>query len=377
MKLGSTLGGSLLVAGLTIGAGMLALPVVTGESGLLGSLALFVIYWVFSLLTSLMFLEVNLCFTKPVNFVSMAGKTLGRPGKIIAWGLYLLLLYTLTAAYLAGSHFFIPGGAGPLFFVAIFGTLVSFSTKIVDFGNRFLMAGLLVSYVVLIGLGLSLPGEVGSLQEHNWQALWPAIPVVVTAFGFHIIIPTLTTYLGRDVVRIKRALFYGSFMALLFYSLFQAVMLRALPVEILVQANRLGLSATAALASYKGHSAIAWVSQIFSFFAITTSFLGVSLSLRDFLADGLKMGKKKLLLTIATYLPPLFFVFVYPRAFIMALDFAGIFVALLLGIWPILMVLRKRMSPLEGPYQLGGGGATLFLTFVVYLTVLVVGFLYL
>lgn len=356
---------------------MLALPVVTGASGLLGSLTLFVIYWIFSLLTSLMFLEVNLCFTKPVNFVSMAGKTLGRPGKIIAWGLYLLLLYALTTAYLAGSYFFIPGEAGPLLFIAVFGTLVAFNTKIVDLGNRFLMMGLFMSYVVLIGLGISLPGKEEALQTHNWAALWPAIPVVVTAFGFHIIIPTLTTYLNRDVVRIKKALFYGSFMALLFYSLFQVVMLRALPLEILAEANRLGLSATAALASYKGHSTIAVVSQLFSFFAITTSFLGVSLSLRDFLADGLKIKKKKLLLMIATYLPPLACVFLYPRAFIMALDFAGIFVALLLGIWPILMVLRKRMRRLEGPYQLRGGRSLLLLTFAIYLTVLVVGFIYL
>lgn len=369
MKQGSTLGGSLLVAGTATGAGMLALPIVTGEAGFVPSLVLFAVYWLFSLFTAFMFLEVNLAFDKPVNFATMAKKTLGAPGRLIAWGIYLLLLYCLIAAYLAGSSAFLPKESAPFIFLAIFGTLVAFNTKIVDHSNRFLMIGLVLGYGFLMMFGgrdVKLP----LLQREAWGALWPAIPVIVTSFGFHIIIPTLTTYLQRDVVRIKRSLIYGSAMALVFYVFFELVMLGSLPLDMLREGNREGLSATQLFAS----GAMVYAGKFFAFFAITTSFLGVSLSLRDFLADGLKINKR-LPLLVLTFLPPLAFVLFYPRAFIMALDFAGLFVALLLGIWPVLMVFRKRQMKLESPYRLFGGGGLLIATTIVYSVVIAIGFL--
>ena len=55
---------------------------------------------------------------------------------------------------------------------------------------------------------------------------------------------------------------------------------------------------------------ISLVARSFSIFAIVTSFLGVSLSLMHFLADGLKLkeaGKGKALLLLLTFIPPLLF----------------------------------------------------------------------
>ncbi len=376
MKQGSTLGGALLVAGMTIGAGMLALPVVTGAAGLIPSIAILLLYWIASLATGLLFLEVNLVFDRPVNFITMAQKTLGPAGKVIAWGVYLLLLYSLTAAYIAGSRAFVDSFFGPIVFLLLFGSLVAFSTKIIDHANRLLMIGLLCSYAVMLFLGMPFMKK-ELLMYQNWGALWTSVPVVVTAFGFQIIIPSLTTYLQRDVKRIKRALIGGSGLALLFYLLFQIIMLGSLPPNVLEDAVNQGSAATSALSTLQNNGQIAFAAKCFAFFAITTSFIGVSLSLKDFLADGLKWKdpKKNLGLLLLTYIPPLIFVLFYPRAFLIALDFAGFLVALLLGIWPLLMVYRKRQMKLTSTYRVPGGGFTLASLLIVYAAVIVIGFI--
>ena len=64
---GSVLGGMLLIAGSCIGAGMLGLPIVTGISGFLPSLALFFCGWLFMTATALLLVEVNGWFSRQVN----------------------------------------------------------------------------------------------------------------------------------------------------------------------------------------------------------------------------------------------------------------------------------------------------------------------
>ncbi len=109
------LGGILLVAGTTIGAAMLALPIVTGFAGFWPSVFLCVVFWLYMTFTALLMLEVNLWMGEHTNLVTMAKKTLGRGGKICTWIIYLFLLYSLTTAYIAGG--------GPIFLEIIEGLL--------------------------------------------------------------------------------------------------------------------------------------------------------------------------------------------------------------------------------------------------------------
>src|SRR5271155_679249 len=101
------IGGILLVSGTTIGAGMLALPIVTGFAGFWPSVALFIVYWLYMTFTAFLMLETNLWMEEHTNLITMAKRTLGRGGQILSWIIYLFLLYTLTTAYLAGG--------GPIF----------------------------------------------------------------------------------------------------------------------------------------------------------------------------------------------------------------------------------------------------------------------
>ena len=101
------LGGILLITGNAIGGGMLALPLATAQTGFLDSSLFLIVCWGIMLAGGLLILEVNLWFPPNSHLISMARATLGVPGEIIAWLCYLLLLYALLAAYMAGGSDFL------------------------------------------------------------------------------------------------------------------------------------------------------------------------------------------------------------------------------------------------------------------------------
>lgn len=386
-------GAVLLVSGTTIGAGMLALPVTTGLAGFFPSLIIMSFIWLFMMLTAFYFLEVNLRIKEESNMISMIHKTLGRPGEIIAWIVYLFLLYALTASYLVGcsqilSQFYqtlfsthLPQWFWPLLSFLIFGIFVYFGTEVVDFLNRALMVGLVLAYVSLIGFGCCNV-QASMLSYIDWKYLLPSISVVFTTFGYHIIIPTLTTYLEHDSRLLKRAIFIGSLLPFIIYILWQLLVMSVVPVhgEIsLSEAARKGLQVTFYL-NLLLHSR--WVSlavTLFAFFAIMTSLLGVSLSLTDFLADGLKIKKTRagrFYLILLTFSPPLLFALFYPQGFILALNYAGICVAILLALLPALMAYFERYRPrsdsafIQPEFQVPGGKVMVIATILVSLVLL-------
>ncbi len=348
------IGGLLLVAGTAIGAGMLVIPVVTSFAGFFPSLALLFFVWLFFFGTAWLLLDVNLSLPGVSNFISMTERKLGPWGKGFCWIVYLALLYSLTAAYIASSAPLfalaiqtivggqIPSLVGVIPLLGIFGVFVYIGTKAVDRTNRALMIGLVLSYGLLLSF---LPQHVqfARLGMMNVGAIWLAVPLVFTSYGFHIVIPTLTAYLHHNVKHLRWVIFIGSLIPFIVYALWELLVLGAISSEDLAAAWQSGESAIAPLSrSLQGHS-IGTVAKAFSFFAILTSFLGVAMSLSDFLADGLKMRKmsfEKEVSCLLTFVPPLLFVFFYPQGFILALQYAGVLVALLLCLLPALMAWR-------------------------------------
>lgn len=385
MRMNHFLGGILLISGTTIGAGMLALPVMTSFIGFFPSVLVFSICWFFMLLSAYFFLDVNLTFKGEANFISMVEKTIGNWGKIVSWIVYLLLLYSLTAAYIAASAplfasaihsltgYKLPDFLAWLSLPILFGGFVYLGTLGVDLINRLLMLGLCCSYFLLVGF---LPGNIDlQLLTHvDFSPSLVAIPVIITSFGYHIIIPSLTTYMNHDRKKLRLALLLGSLLPLLIYILWELVILGIVPLEgqySLVGAWKEGVSATKPLIHIINNKWIRIGSNFFSFFAIITSFLGVTLSLSDFLTDGLKIKKSwegRLFAWLLTFIPPMLFVFTYERGFIIALEYAGAFVAILLIFFPALMAWHLKTST----YYQSIKGRSLLLAVMLFAVVVIV-----
>lgn len=387
-------GAVLLVSGTTIGAGMLALPVTTGLAGFIPSLVIMTAIWLFMMLTAYYLLEVNLRLKGESNLISMMHKTLGRPGEVVSWITYLLLLYSLTAAYMVGCSqiladvlsgilpFEAPEWIWPVAIFLVFAIFVYFGTEVVDMLNRILMGCLIITYFSLIGLGCCRVNP-PMLTHYDWNFLLPSISVVLTTFGYHIIIPTLTTYLEHDSKLLKRAIFIGSLIPFIIYLLWQFLVMGVVPVHgvnSLSEAAEKGLQVTFFLKTILASPWVGMAVRAFAFFAIVTSLLGVSLSLSDFLADGLKIKKThwgKFFLIILTFVPPLLFALFYPQGFITALKYAGIFVVILLALLPGLMAWCERYgsetdrSFIKSDFKVAGGKG--LLVFTILFSVLLLG----
>jgi tyrosine-specific transport protein len=198
------------------------------------------------------------------------------------------------------------------------------------------------------------------------------LPIAFTSFAYQGIIPTLVNYLHEDVKKIRRAIIIGSSIPLFAYVIWQWLILGIIPTHGpggLAGALAKGDNAVYPLKNFIQHSAVFYIGQSFAFFALITSCLGVTLGLRDFLADGLKIQKDtkgKILLTILIFAIPLFIAVLYPHIFLLSLDYAGGFgCALLLGLLPILMVWvgRYRLGHDQNP-QVKGGKVVLALLFI-------------
>lgn len=375
-KSGTTFGGSLLIAGTSIGGGMLALPVLTSLGGFIPSIVIYLCCWLFMASTGLLFLEVSLWMKKESNIISMAQFTLGRAGKIFAWILYLFLFYCLTLAYIVGCSNLtvdvlggdLPAWTGSLIFLLIFSPFVYAGAQLVGKLNIVLMMGLAISFCIFVVIGFGYV-DPELLRYRDWKLSLLGLPIAFTSFAYQGIIPTLVNYLHHDIKKIRASILIGSFIPLATYIIWQWLILGIVPTfgpHGLAEALDRGENAVYPLKFFINSPTVYIVGQYFAFFALVTSFFGVTLGLVDFLADGLQIKKNPLnksYLCALVFIPPFIVSLFFPHIFLKALDYAGGFgCALLLGLLPILMVWSGRYHlGLKSEFTFPGGKMTLIL----------------
>lgn len=375
------IGGILLIVGTSIGGGMLALPVSTAEVGFSNSLFFLIMCWLIMTVGALLILEVNLRLPSGSNMVSMAKATLGLPGQIIAWITYLFLLYTLLAAYISGgsdvmdsllvkAHIQLPAWLTSLLFTGIFSLVVYNGIKSVDYVNRGLMFGKLGVYLLLVVI-ISPHVDLSMLNGGSVKAITGSLMILVTSFGFASIVPSLREYFHDDVKSLRRVILLGSLIPLTCYILWDAVIMGVIARDgdNSLMALRNTPHATSGLTEALNttiHSQ--WITGFFGFFTsicMITAFLGVSIGLFDFLADGLKMEKSGLQgkSTLAlTFLPPLAVVLINPGIYLHALSYAGVCCVILLLLLPSAMTWQARRQMAEAEYRQVPGGNLVLLS---------------
>lgn len=390
-------GGMLMIAGTCIGGGMLGLPIATASGGLLASGLLFIGCWMLMSFTALLTLEVNLCFPANSNIISMAKATLGKPAEILCWTIYLLFLYALVAAYIAGGQDVLLGLLGAIginlpvwlagvLFVGVFGSIVSLGTRHVDLFNRTMMIMKFGALFILMALVASHV-HVETYMSGQAHYLLPVLTVIVTSFGFSIIVPSLRTYFNDDVRQLRIAILAGSFLPLLCYLAWEAVIFGAIPLQgeaglaRLMTADQPVTGLVQSISYYVSATAVVILTKGFTSICVLTAFVCVSLGLSDYLADGMrvtKQGYHHLLVMVVSFLPPLLTAIFYPRAFILFLGVAGLCCVLLQALMPAMMAWNVRYTQcIDTSYQVAGGKFALLLSMAVSLTVMAISTYYL
>jgi tyrosine-specific transport protein len=270
---------------------------------------------------------------------------------------------------------------GALIF-SLFGLTFYLGNSVVGRVNSWLFIAMCLTYVALVGVGIS---EVhpSYLLHRNWPTSFMAFPLLLTAFSFQTMVPSLGPYLHKHAVSLRKAIIWGTTLAFGVYIIWQIILLGIIPVEGeggLIELLVKGVPATEFLSAHVNGSYLSFIAECFAFFALSTSFLGIGLGLYDFLSDGLKIEEKgwgAVFLSLLVIVPTYYCAVNYERVFLIALDLTGgVGDTILNGIIPCLLVWvgRYKMG-YKGIQFLKGGKITLSLILALYVITLIYVFL--
>lgn len=370
-------GSTLIIAGTTIGAGMLALPLASAGIGFSISLMIMVSLWALMAFTALLMVEVHQEAQSNATLHTLAKQILGPRGKLIASFSMFFLFYALCAAYIAGggaqfatrvTQWFgvqVDGALATTLFTLLVATIVTIGTSTVDKVNRVLFTLKIVAMVAVLFFLAPNVSQAYLLSMPLEQGLVVAsIPVIFTSFGFHGSIPAIVRYLDGDTGSLRKAVLFGSLIPLVIYIFWQIVTLGVVKQDDLLANSALsGLIAQLAITVHQ--SQLGTLVGVFADLALLTSFLGVSLGLFEFLGDTLKKqqgNSNRVIAAVVTFTPPLGFALFYPQGFITALGYAAIALTILAIFLPVAMVNKVRKQNPQRAYRVAGGQVSLLLT---------------
>ena len=349
---------ALLIAGATIGAGILGLPVQTGLSGFLPTLFGTVIIWILMSITAFIIAERFMRAGNYANdFPTIFREDFGVIGKYLSVIGYLINYYGVMVAYLCAAAsilaFLVPIPLPSWIFLLIFfiptAIVTLYGLTYVLRANALFMIALFVTFaILLVMVGQKIMPS--RLLFTDWPFLPAAMPIILNAFLFHNILPAVTRSLEHDRLAIYKSIILGTTIACVINLLWVIVVIGALPMtnvkggESLLYAFLHNQPATVPLASLLKSKIITIAGMVFSFCAIFTSFVSVVIGLRGFLRDFISSTFKidnTVLTVLATFIPPLTVAIIFPHFFLGALNFAGgVGGVLIFGIFPALILIK-------------------------------------
>lgn len=371
-KEGSILGSATLIAGTTVGAGILALPLVTMPAGLLPSTVLMGLSWLYMLISGLLIAEANLQVMRlvgrsQVGLLATIQNSLGRSGAIASGVVYIFIHYALLVAYvsrgggiltaaLRSSYLYfsiprsVPIWAGYVLFVGMFGGLLFWgSDRFIGRLNSLLVAVVVVAFIRLLWLTVGQV-EVSRWSNQHWELVGAIVPVMFVAFVYQNVVPVVTYQLEGDWRRVRWAIILGSLVPLVMFFVWNAVILGSVDWR---GGWFDGAEPTELLRGGLGQPGLGVAASVFSEFAIATSFIGFSLGLSSVFEDVFRPlaianpALKRTLFYALILLPPLALSVINPNIFLSAISWAGAFGnSVLFGIVPAVMVWKLQF---DGP----------------------------
>lgn len=145
-QMNKNFGGALIVAGTAIGAGMLALPIVSSSMGFVYSIAAMAAMWLLSLCSAFVTVEAILYYGRNDSIPHLCGHTLGKGMMLLGAISLFMLLYSVLSAYISGLSSIVSNnlslgiGSGYIatIITVVVGYIVFLSTSAVDYTNRVL-----------------------------------------------------------------------------------------------------------------------------------------------------------------------------------------------------------------------------------------------
>jgi tyrosine-specific transport protein len=343
------------LVGTVIGAGVLGLPYIIAKAGLLNGIILLLLLGATVTLMYLYYGEIILRTKKVHQLTGYAEKYLGKWGKLVATISFLVSMYGALIAYLIGSGSALSsifGGSSLVFtiiFLAAGAVLVHKGITAVEKSESYLMFIVLglILLISALGMGKIQPANLTGFKAEN---LFIPYGLILFALLGTNAIPEMREELIKDRRLLKRSIIIGMLIPIAAYILFSVVVVGVVGASGFALLGDDEKIATIALIPYLG-SHLAVIGNLFAVFAVTTSFLSVSLSLKEMFMYDFNLDER--LAFALTFLPPLIPVVLRLTSFIMILELMGIIVG---GITAFLIVLMywnsKKLGDREPEYTM-------------------------
>ncbi|PTO63508.1 amino acid permease [Vibrio splendidus] len=359
------MGSSLIIAGTALGAGMLAIPMVLAQFGLLYGTLLMVLICFGTTYAALLLLEATIKAGGGLGLNSIARKTLGKQGQLLTNGLLYALLICLLMAYILGagdllskllSNFGVELTAttSQVVFTLLAGAVVASGTGVIDKLNRALFFVMLASlFATMVFLAPSMTQEnLMQVTSHDHVDLIKTSAILFTSFGFMVVIPTLVSYNHEATDKqLRNMVIVGSLIPLVCYLCWLFAVVGNLSEE----QFRSFKNVSDLMAAFEAQSP--WVGNVLSTFtglALLTSFFGVAMSLFN---ENKDMFNQNTAVTYCiSFILPLAGSLLAADKFLQVLNYAGIILVFLAVFVPLVMVHKQRfMKVAEDRYSAEGG----------------------
>jgi aromatic amino acid transport protein len=382
----SLIGGACIIAGVCVGAGMLALPLAGAGAWSLWATAAIVLTMLMMTLSGWLLLEAYQHYDLRASFNTVTRDVLGPQINIINnLAVYFvggILLYAYITT-MGGTLQQLTGNALNSKFASILACLVGgafvwHSTRAVDRISVllivFMVATFLFSiYGLISGVHLNtllnrLPHPAGSDDSYARYIL-AFLPVCLTSFGYHHSVTSMRAYYGEEK-KAARAILYGTLLAMGIYLLWTLSIFGNLPRSELapIAAGDDSVNVlTAKLGAILHSSQLGNIISAFALGAVVSSFIGVGLGVFDYLADTFHFADNRLGRSqtwLATFLPPLVCSLLWPMGFTMAIGYAGAVATIWTCMVPAALVWKTRARHGTTGYTVPGGAALLAAVFL-------------
>lgn len=367
-----------LVAGTSVGAGMLALPMVLCTLGIIPTIGLILGTWFFMYISGLLGLELNLRAGQGLPLSTLAKRYSGSVASVLSMISFIFLIYALLCAYIYGGasvvQTLLEAHLGwhshpetiTCGYAAFLSLLLMISVEKILQVNRLLLLLLFVTFFLLLS-GLVSKVDVGHMpliaptidRLHSWTH---AIPILFTSYGFQVIFHTLTNFCNQDTALLKRAVFWGSLIPAFVYITWTVGTLSVLyyhrpeAYDQLIQGHLDVGTFIQILAQTATWSIVQVLASLITLLAILKSSLGVGLGLletwQSYFKDKLSRGSLQSVALMLTIVPPLLISLWVPQLFLKALSFAGLSLTMIAIFIPLWLITRPALKKQSAFYPL-------------------------
>jgi len=247
-----------------------------------------------------------------------------------------------------------------IIFIVIIALIVVTGTRFVDIFNRFLLSVKLIILIIVCGLFLKIvhlnnlfiePMNIGT-------SLIVAIPIFITSFAAHVVIPPLSDYLDKNQKDLYKSVIIGCSIPLVLYFLWLISILGTLPLKgdisfinsvfSKVEHSNVG-DVLNAIDQKINASFTSQTLNVFTNISIVTSYLSVSMALYHFTIDSYKLHKLSKIFKISsavilTFMLPFIVNIMNGDLFITALSYVSIPLCIISVVIPILVIRKMHLA---------------------------------